>query len=253
MAYGRTRRGGSFFAGRGAVLVAIIALHAVALVAFMKAGIRHRVEQPAEAVEVVFLEERQMAQPPAPQPTKLADVRPVDVIAPVFDLPADAPAPTAITVSPPKPQVAAAAPPSASDTPVSVDAVDYLKPLAVRYPPSARLARVQGSVMVRVLIGLDGRPVDVQIHKSSGSAQLDAAAREAVLAAVFRPFRVNGEARMAQAFIPIDFAMKMRTARRDDDRGPPRDGPPHDGRRDRPGDFGDDREHTHRVGRRVGE
>ncbi|MET0292002.1 MAG: energy transducer TonB [Steroidobacteraceae bacterium] len=239
MAYGQARRGKGFFAGRGAVLSGVIGLHGVAVLGFMQVGLRMPSAQESPPVEVLFLEEAQTVQPPAPTPPKLVDVQPVDILAPIVDLPSDAPAPTAITVSPPKKPVAAAPVVAASETPVSVDAVDYLKPPSPRYPASAKAARVQGTVLLRVLIDRDGKPRDVVVQRSSGSAQLDAAARESVLQALFRPHRENGEARSALVTIPIEFALNIRTARNDR------------GRRDAPhGDHDERGPREQRVGHR---
>jgi protein TonB len=148
-------------------------------------------------------------------PVKLADVRPVDIVVPVVDLPSEAPAPTAITVSPPPKAQPAAAPVTVmSDMPVSIDGADYLRPPSPRYPVAAKRARVQGVVLLRVLIDREGRPCEVRVHRSSGSEQLDAAARESVLQALFKPYRENGESRSAQVIIPIEFSLTIRTAAR---------------------------------------
>jgi periplasmic protein TonB len=218
MGYGRNRRDSRFLAGRGAVVASVVALHALAIVAFSNAGIRHRFIDTAPPVEVVFLEERAPTQAPPQEPTRLVDVRPVDVVLPVLDLPSEPPAPAAITVSPPKVQAAAAPVAAQSDVPVMVDGVDYMRPPSPRYPPSAKRAHVQGVVFLRVLIDRDGRPRDVTVHRSSGSEQLDAAARESVFQALFKPHRENGETRSAQVIIPIEFSLKIRSASRGSER-----------------------------------
>jgi periplasmic protein TonB len=214
MAYGQVRRRGSFLAGRGVVVVAIVAIHALAIAGLSSVGVRQRFVDTSPPVEVVFLEEHAPVQTPAQTPPKLADVRPIDVALPEFDVPAETPAPTAITVSPPKVQQAAAPVAAPSDVPVMVDVVDFIRQPAFRYPPAAMQARIEGTVLLRVLVDRDGKPRECRVHRSSGSEQLDAAAREWIMLALFKPHRENGEARSAQVIVPIEYSLKHRTARR---------------------------------------
>ncbi len=69
-------------------------------------------------------------------------------------------------------------------------------------------------MLLQVLIDTLGHAKEVQIHQSSGHEELDAAAREAVLAAAFRPYVENGVARNALVIVPIEFALTIRTASR---------------------------------------
>jgi protein TonB len=63
-----------------------------------------------------------------------------------------------------------------------------------------------GTVMLRVLVDVDGKPLDVQIERSSGHRVLDAAARKQVLGKWrFKPAMENGRALQAIGLIPIDF------------------------------------------------
>ncbi|MCB1572173.1 MAG: energy transducer TonB, partial [Xanthomonadales bacterium] len=70
-----------------------------------------------------------------------------------------------------------------------------------KYPLEARRRGEQGTVVLRVLVGRDGLPVEVDIARSSGSRQLDRAAREAVLRSRFRPVQVNGIAVEARGLV----------------------------------------------------
>ncbi len=99
-----------------------------------------------------------------------------------------------------------------SDEPVmlDVDQVDYIRMPEPRYPRSAKQARLQGTVMVWVLIGTDGRPREVRVHRSSGYEQLDREGCDAVLHTQFKPYRLNGETRIAQAIVPIEFSLTRR-------------------------------------------
>lgn len=195
---------------RTTVLVAIVALHVAGFYALAQS--RVEVDKPAPTtVAVILTSARPVASPPAlPDP-----LRPVAVAVqavptlrlPPPDLPVQAAptAPSAITL-------AAATPgPSErieSDVPIEVSAIEYLREPRPRYPAEARKRRVQGVVLVRVLVDEDGKPCDVRIERSSGHEDLDAAARDAVRRAMFKPYLENGVPRMALALVPIEFSVR---------------------------------------------
>lgn len=77
-----------------------------------------------------------------------------------------------------------------------------------KYPLEARRRGEQGTVVLRVLVGRDGLPREVDIARSSGSRQLDRAAREAVLRSRFRPVRIDGIAVEARGLVPIEFSIE---------------------------------------------
>jgi len=80
---------------------------------------------------------------------------------------------------------------------------------APRYPRDEARAGVQGRVMLRILVGVDGRPMEVSIDKSSGNRSLDRTAREHVLRTwVFRPAMRDGQPVQAYGLVPIDFTMQ---------------------------------------------
>jgi periplasmic protein TonB len=140
------------------------------------------------------------------------------VLIPVIDVPDS----RALTTPPQPPPPAVKQVVARSEEPVmlDVDQVDYIRMPAPRYPRAAKLARLQGTVMVWVLIGTDGKPREVRVHRSSGYEQLDREGCDAVLQTQFKPYRLQGEARIAQAIVPIEFSLTRRGAGRAD-RGPP--------------------------------
>ncbi len=80
---------------------------------------------------------------------------------------------------------------------------------APRYPREEARAGVQGRVMLRILVGIDGRPLEVTIDKSSGSRSLDREARDHVLKTWrFKPAMRGGHAVQAYGLVPIDFTMQ---------------------------------------------
>ena len=181
--------------------------------------------------------------PPSPKVTspKLAAARPA-TLAPVATAPApnaitlpDAaprradpepvtPAPTLDTAIPPVPSpmpiptaalpatdrelTRAAAPSTAPAIKTLTAGVQYLKPPEPVYPPISRRHGEQGRVVLRVLVGTDGEPERIEVHRSSGYPKLDGAAREAARQSRFKPYVEDGKATPVWALIPIHFALE---------------------------------------------
>ncbi|HET6913471.1 MAG TPA: energy transducer TonB [Rhodanobacteraceae bacterium] len=79
------------------------------------------------------------------------------------------------------------------------------------YPVAAIREGVQGTVLLRVLVDATGKPIQVLVLKSSGSRDLDNAAREHVLAAWrFHPAQRDGHAIQAWAQVPVKFSLSNR-------------------------------------------
>jgi protein TonB len=76
------------------------------------------------------------------------------------------------------------------------------------YPHDAVREGLMGTVLLRVLVDIDGKPLDVQIERSSGHRSLDLAARRQVLARwKFRPAMQDGQAVQAIGLVPVEFAL----------------------------------------------
>ncbi|MDQ3494823.1 MAG: TonB family protein [Pseudomonadota bacterium] len=118
-----------------------------------------------------------------PQPRSTAAFRPTSVSAatsrPTVDigsLPAD-------------PTIAPQANTTATELTAPVDAglpgagarLEYLHAPEPRYPRDALLAGMEGTVVLQVLVGSDGRALEVRIQQGSGHRVLDDAARRQVL------------------------------------------------------------------------
>lgn len=115
---------------------------------------------------------------PAPQPVAVEQVAPT---APV--LPADPPGPPpAVTPAPAPPAAAVAPAPPAPPAPPAVvqpsSRAAYLDNPPPPYPAMSRRLGETGRVVVRVLIGVDGRAQDARIERSSGFERLDRVALE---------------------------------------------------------------------------
>lgn len=106
-------------------------------------------------------------------------------------------------------------PPSGTDDarqpvgPVAGVQLEYAQAPAPAYPRDALRDGVEGSVLLKVLVDIDGRPLDVQVARSSGNRSLDRAAREQVLQRWrFRPAMQAGRAVQAIGLVPVEFRLQ---------------------------------------------
>lgn len=132
---------------------------------------------------------------PTPTPAPLVDSSPVALdTAPSVD---------------PTPSIAAPSlPPASASAPVEGMQLQYLRAPAPPYPRDGLRDRLQGSVLLRVLVGTDGKPLQVSVEKSSGHRVLDQAARDQVLKRwAFKPALQNGTPVQAYGLVPIDFSL----------------------------------------------
>ena len=83
----------------------------------------------------------------------------------------------------------------------------YLSNPPPDYPSTSKRMREQGRVLLRVLVSREGRPLAVDIEKSSGYGRLDAAALDAVRRWKFVPARQGDEPVEAAVLVPLDFAL----------------------------------------------
>ena len=167
------------------------------------------------AIEVTFVEAPPPPKiPPPPEPEPLRKPPRPTAIPPTHSPPrpptpvAVAPAPSPIrapVATTPAPPVAAPAPPVA--TAGETRRLAYDGELHARYPAAALRAREQGTVLLRVLVDAQGRVDRVEIARSSGHPKLDAAARDAVSKARFKPVLSGGEAIPAWGLVPIEFRL----------------------------------------------
>ncbi len=122
--------------------------------------------------------------------------------------PVEAPPPAPIE-APPAP-VAAAPAPATPPQPkqLAASAVAYLKPPAPKFPEASRRLGESGVVLLKVLVDETGRPVDIQVAKSSGFERLDKAAIAAMKLARFKPYMEGGVPRAVWAPGTINFDLQ---------------------------------------------
>jgi protein TonB len=163
---------------------------------------------------------RLITPPPVPAPPPPIELKPLPQ---ALTTPRVLPHPTGIPApaAPASPEGRIAAPPLTAPLAVagvspdaSVPAVPIEATLAyqahpVTYPLAALRGRLQGTVLLRVLVDETGKPLQVSVMQGSGSALLDRSAREQVLASWrFQPAVVNGHAVRAWARVPVTFALR---------------------------------------------
>ena len=88
------------------------------------------------------------------------------------------------------------------------DAAPYarrtIKPL---YPYSARRHGREGGVELEILISAKGRVTELRVIKSSGTAELDESAKQAVMKTTFEPARLQNKAVPARVVLTIIFRL----------------------------------------------
>lgn len=96
----------------------------------------------------------------------------------------------------------------AEETPPSFNAA-YLSNPRPAYPNMSRRLGEEGRVLLRVLVGVDGRPLQVVINESSGFSRLDRAAQEAVsLQWRFVAAKRSGAPIEGWVIVPITFKLE---------------------------------------------
>lgn len=147
--------------------------------------------------------------PQAPAPTT-PPARPLPPV--VADpAPASTTAPSLPEFTDPGPELAISAPAADPAQPPGEAALllQYERAPAPAYPRAALLDGATGTVLLRVVVGTDGKPSAVTIHRSSGDRRLDEAARRQVLRGWrFRPAMRDGRPVEAIGIVPIDFVLE---------------------------------------------
>jgi protein TonB len=151
-----------------------------------------------------------------PRPSFTTDEQPVDMPLLAFGNPgppsADPPSVLTATVSGASGTGTATGPASASSAPrqplsisTGVMAGRLLAPIQPAYPPIARIAHAEGSVVIQAIISKTGRIESA--HIVSGPPLLQSAALDAVREARYRPFLLNNQPTEVETTITIHFRL----------------------------------------------
>lgn len=100
-----------------------------------------------------------------------------------------------------------ASPPSLTQDYGPTEALSFRRSRPPGYPPQAIRRRQQGEVVLRVLVGADGRPISVVVERSSRSRLLDRAAMDAVETWLFNPGSKDGKPAQGYVLVPVSFKL----------------------------------------------
>lgn len=150
----------------------------------------------------IVLDQPKITPKEPPVTIKEVQLDPVVVPEPTFNVGPDR-GPDTITPTSNKPDVRPAGP--GDRGPVSVAATHTIPP----YPPIESRLGNQGTVLLRLLIGADGKVLDAQILRSSGFPRLDAAAQAWVIGRWrYQPAIRGGAAVQAAVDVAVKFELK---------------------------------------------
>lgn len=87
--------------------------------------------------------------------------------------------------------------------------LEYASAPAPAYPREAMQDGIEGTVLLKVLVDVDGKPLSVEIERTSGNRRLDDAARRQVLRKwMFRPAIRDGRAIQVFGMVPVSFSLQ---------------------------------------------
>lgn len=181
----------------------VVLLHVALIYALVTGLARKVVEVIQHPVETKLIEEVKPPPPPdlppPPPPPKMLAPPPPFIPPPEVQVQQPPPQNTIAAVTNVKPenpmppvQRSEVPPPAtgAVDVPAVVDFKSCAKP---SYPPSSQRNEEEGTVLLNFLIGIDGHVVDSKVERSSGSKELDKAARTALSLCKFKPGTADGK------------------------------------------------------------
>ena len=205
-------------AGRGVNLpaaLAVIVVHLLLVVALVQMRAVY-VKKKEAALELVNL----TPAPPPPAEETPPPPAPPEVVAPppIVRTPLTM-APTVMTTPDPVPVIAPVVAPAAPApvmappaAPSTIQANDLMARMlagkAPRYPTESRRKREQGTVVLSLVLGTDGRVASISVAQSSGFARLDDAARDAVRGWRWEPMIRNGAPVQVKGLVEIPFIIK---------------------------------------------
>lgn len=215
MSYAEPRDSGKRLTG----LVVVVIFHLIlgyALVQGLARKIIEVVRQPLETKIVEEVKPPPPDKPPPPPPPKLATPPPPYIPPPEVQVqvPVTTPTITAVTAvkptEPVPPPAAPAAPaPEKPRAPVKtaavVDARACEKP---PYPAAALRANETGVVQLNFLIDVDGKVLESNVARSSGSRRLDEAARQGLSLCKFKPGTTDGKPEKSWARIEYQWKIE---------------------------------------------
>ena len=199
---------------RIAAISAVVALHAAAFVLLlMPMSPPKPAPEPDEVITIVPIQRTPpLLHPTPPPPTPTPPRHTIVTTRPVPPTPLDPPILVAessevVPPTPPATEEVTSITPTAG--PLRMERLEYATATPPPYPAEAQRRRIEGTVLLQVLVDVDGKPIQVTIQQSSGNRMLDEAAVKHVLKRwMFRPAIQNGVAVQAIGLVPIKFTVR---------------------------------------------
>lgn len=197
--------------------ILVVALHAAALAALLS---YHYIVQTAKPPEALVLLDIAASRPPErAAPPEIPDIPPAVIPPPVIEIENRPPTITAAVVETPPPAPAPYAPAAKGDAPSAPPApaapapfvadlsASMIEAVPPRYPLESRRLKEQGTVVLDLLLDVDGRVEQISVRSSSGFSRLDQAALHAVRKWRWSPTLRNGSAVPVRGLVEIPFAL----------------------------------------------
>ncbi|NWK95429.1 energy transducer TonB [Sphingobium lactosutens] len=147
----------------------------------------------------------------APPPIVQTPAPPIQTVQTTPDpVPVLTPAPVAVVMPGPPAPAAPPAPPSmVQGGDLGAQMIAGKPP---RYPVESRRKHEQGTVVLSLIVGLDGAVESISVAQSSGSARLDNAARDAVKGWRWKPILRSGQPVRVKGVVEIPFILRTDAA-----------------------------------------
>ena len=200
----------SLFSGRrGLAIIAVLALHVLIGYGFISGLASRVVHTIIPPVQIAQINQPKKQDKPPPPPPKLQDIKPYVPPPEFVNIQAPSQNNNAITEVSRQRAPAPVARPAAPPAPVAHTgiALDASHPVDVNsyYPDASRREGEEGTCLVKITVGTDGRVSDASVLRSTGHPRLDKACLQVAHAYRFHPATVNHRPVVSTASLPIQF------------------------------------------------
>lgn len=185
------------------LIAAVIALHLGALYVLTHSMNVINLVKPLKDPVAVFIPDEKPPEPPPP--VAKPDPVQLDTMTPTIPEPVVTEVPVEVAVEPQPSDAIAAAPSTPANAPAA-RSFSIAKRVDPTYPPASRRAGEAGTVVLDIVVGKDGVPVEVNLITSSGFSALDNAAITAVRK--WR-FTVNSDSAYSKIRLPVTFKLEQ--------------------------------------------
>jgi protein TonB len=174
-------------------LTFVIVFHIAVIWFLVDVLARRERELAAKDVEISKINEiKPEEKAPPPPPPKFVQPPPAYIPPPSFSVAADTPTTTAIQAVTNQQVKAAPPPPPPAEHRVTKQP-SFVRKAEPEYPAISKRLGEEGVVVIKVLVGVDGRATQADVVTSSGFPRLDEAAKNFALSQAFNPGEMDGQ------------------------------------------------------------